>query len=169
MLCNPFAVVTIGFDPDDYTVNETDGSVTLMVRLISGVLERDVIVNFETTPGSATPTGSLKKINLKYNVRLHKMCILVPADYERTVRLLTFSPTVNVNPVPVTIFNDNIHEDSERFFGNLAAAADQPAILNPSTAVVTIIDDNDRKVLCCNASVHVKLCCIHICSYHNRI
>ena len=61
MLCNFFAAVTIGFDPDDYTVNETDGSVTLMVRLISGILERDVIVNFETTPGSATSAGSLKK------------------------------------------------------------------------------------------------------------
>ena len=97
------------------------------------------------------------------------MCILVPADYERTVRLLTFSPTVNVNPVPVIIINDDIHEDSERFFGNLTAAADQPAILNPATAVVTILDDNDRKVLCCNGNVHVKLCCFHICSYHNRI
>ena len=94
---------------------------------------------------------------------------LAPADYERTVRSLTFSPTVDVNAVPVTIINDNIHEDSERFFGILAAAADQPAILNPATAVVTIIDDNDRKVPCCNASVHVRLCCFHICSYHNRI
>ena len=49
--------MTIGFDPDDYTVNEAD-SVMLAVRLISGVLERDVIVDFKTTPGSATSAGS---------------------------------------------------------------------------------------------------------------
>ena len=49
--------MTIGFDPDDYTVNEADGSVSLMVRLISGVLEREVVVDFQTTPGSATSGG----------------------------------------------------------------------------------------------------------------
>jgi hypothetical protein len=54
------AAVTIGFDPADYTVNEADGSVTLMVRLLNGVLEREVVVDFETTPGSATSSGNLK-------------------------------------------------------------------------------------------------------------
>ena len=76
------------------------------------------------------------------------MCVLDPSDYERTVAQLTFSPTVNVNPILVNIVNDDIHEDSETFFGNLAADVDQPVILNPERAVVTIIDDNDRKVLC---------------------
>ena len=76
------------------------------------------------------------------------MYVLAPSDYERTVAQLTFSPTVNVNPVPVNIVNDDIHEDNETFFGNLAADADQPVILNPERAVVTIVDDNDCKVLC---------------------
>ena len=80
---------------------------------------------------------------------LHKMmCVLDPSDYERTVAQLTFSPTVNVNPIPVNIVSDDIHEDNETFFGNLAADADQPVILNPEGVVVTILDDNDRKVLC---------------------
>ena len=91
----------------------------------------------------------------KYNTSLHRMYILAPADYEVTVRQLTFSPTVNVNPVPVNIINDGIHEDNETFFGNLAAAG-QPVDLNPGIAVVTIIDDIDRKLPCCNGSVHVR-------------
>jgi hypothetical protein len=57
----PFTAVTIGFDSTDYTVNEADGSVTLMVRLLNGILEREVVVDFETTPGSATSSGNLKK------------------------------------------------------------------------------------------------------------
>ena len=55
-----FAAVTIGFDPDEYTFSEPDGSVTLMVRLISGVLEREVVVDFETSPGSATSAGNFR-------------------------------------------------------------------------------------------------------------
>ena len=64
---NFFAAVTIGFDPNTYTVNEPDGSVILMVHLISGVLEREVIVNFETSPGSATGNFKINKI-YKYTV-----------------------------------------------------------------------------------------------------
>ena len=59
--CDPFIAVTIGFDPDQYFTNEADGSVSLMVRLISGVLEREIVVDFETSPGSATSAGNLIK------------------------------------------------------------------------------------------------------------
>ena len=85
------------------------------------------------------------------------MYVLDIADYERTVRTLTFSPTVNVNSVPVTIFNDDIHEDSETFLGTLSATG-QPVILNPDRAVVTITDDIDRKVSYCYANVHIRIC-----------
>jgi hypothetical protein len=74
------------------------------------------------------------------------MCALAPADYERTVSQLTFSPTMDVNTVPVTIFNDVIHENNETFLGNLRNP-DPQTILNPSTALVTIIDDIDRKLI----------------------
>ena len=50
--------MTIGFDPEDYVVRETDGQAVLMVRLISGTLDRDVTVFFETSPGSATEAGT---------------------------------------------------------------------------------------------------------------
>ena len=50
--------MTIGFDPDEYFINEADGSVSLMVRIINGVLEREAVVTFETSPGSATSAGN---------------------------------------------------------------------------------------------------------------
>ena len=50
--------VVVGFDPTEYEVDEDDGSVTLTVRLISGVLERNVTVFFQTGPGTATSTGT---------------------------------------------------------------------------------------------------------------
>ena len=53
--------MTIGFVPNEYNVSENGGSITLMVGLISGVLEREVIVNFTTKPDTATSTGSLIK------------------------------------------------------------------------------------------------------------
>ena len=84
------------------------------------------------------------------------MYVLDPADYERTVRQLTFSPTVNFNPVPVNIINDNIHEDSETFLGTLSTTG-QHVILNPDRAVVTITDDIDCKVPYCYANVHIRI------------
>ena len=60
--------------------------------------------------------------------------------------LLTFSPTVDVNQVTVTINNDDIHEGNEAFLGLLDAQG-QPVITNPDVATVTIIDDNDRKFI----------------------
>ena len=45
--------VQIGFEPDSYTVSEEVGSVTLTVRLVSGLLERDVEVRFMTADDGA--------------------------------------------------------------------------------------------------------------------
>ena len=51
----------IGFDPEEYVVYEMDGSITLMVRLFSGVLEREILVDFKTAPHTATSIGTLKQ------------------------------------------------------------------------------------------------------------
>ena len=48
----------VGFQPVDYEVNENEGSVTLTVLLLDGVLEREVTVFFETSPGTATSAGT---------------------------------------------------------------------------------------------------------------
>ena len=60
--------------------------------------------------------------------------------------MLTFSPTVDVNEVSVNIIDDDIHENSETFFG-LLDSQDPSVITNPERATVTITDDNDRKLL----------------------
>ena len=58
--CKKFTAVTIGFDSTEYMVSENNGSVTLNVRLFSGVLEpdHDILVTFNTTSGNATTAGS---------------------------------------------------------------------------------------------------------------
>ena len=45
--------VVIGFDPETYTVDENDGFATLIVRVLSGALGKEVTVDFTTLPGSA--------------------------------------------------------------------------------------------------------------------
>ena len=47
-------MVTVGFDPTTYSVNEVDGFVELSVLLLQGTLERDITVQFFTSSGSAT-------------------------------------------------------------------------------------------------------------------
>ncbi len=49
--------MTIGFRPQNYTVNEVDGTVRLSVILIRGTLERSVSVLFATSSGTATEEG----------------------------------------------------------------------------------------------------------------
>jgi hypothetical protein len=43
----------IGFNPDQYTVDESDGSVNFTVAVLSGELELAVVVEFFTEDGSA--------------------------------------------------------------------------------------------------------------------
>ena len=46
-------VVVIGFQPDQYTVDEGAGSVNFTVLVIDGELDFDVVVEFFTEDGSA--------------------------------------------------------------------------------------------------------------------
>lgn len=81
------------------------------------------------------------------------MYVLDTADYPITAVQLTFSPSMDTNRVLVPIINDDIHEDSEIFFGNLIDISGHPAILFPAEAVVTIRDDNDCKISCWTTNV----------------
>ena len=123
-----FTGVTIGFDPASLLVNETDGTVTFTIRLLSGTLERSVLVNFFTTDGSATST--------------------VPQDFVAMSNVpLEFSATTSSRQVTVTIINDNILENVEFFYGNLSTS-DGAVQLSPATARATILelDEDDGKV-----------------------
>ena len=50
-------VVTVGFDPLEYMVSENDGNITLNIHLFSGILDRDIIINF-ITPDDSTVTSA---------------------------------------------------------------------------------------------------------------
>ena len=45
--------MTIGFNPTEYTVAENEGSVQLTVAVLAGQLQRDVSVQFSTSPATA--------------------------------------------------------------------------------------------------------------------
>ena len=56
------AGVTIGFDPDVYSVVEGDGQVTVTVRLLRGTLETTVFVNLHTSGATATGNNVLHSL-----------------------------------------------------------------------------------------------------------
>lgn len=52
--------MTVGFDPLEYVVSENDGNITLNVYLFSGILERDIIIDFNTPDDdTATSAGAI--------------------------------------------------------------------------------------------------------------
>ena len=128
-LCPINIAVTIGFDPDQYSVNEDDGSVSLTVRVLAGELARAVSVNFFTVDGSATSTPPA-------------------ADFvsiaEASPIILQFSPGDLQGEATVTINDDTITEDPEQFIG-LLSSTDPAVILAPMNARVEILD-NDCKL-----------------------
>ena len=120
-----FPGVTIGFDPETYSVNEDGGSVTLTVRVLDGELARPVTVAFNTQDGTATSVA--------------------PVDYTAPALPipLQFSGDQLVQTVVIPIENDDIVENTENFEGVLFTI-DPAVILAPMTADVNIVD-NDGK------------------------
>ena len=49
----PYAVAVIGFEPADYTVDESAGTVNFTITLISGTISKDVLVEFFTNDSTA--------------------------------------------------------------------------------------------------------------------
>ena len=117
--------VTIGFDLTEYSVDEADGSVSLTVRVLAGQLARTVSIDFFTQDGTAISTPSADFISVTQALPV----------------TLQFSPTDLIQEVTVTIINDDITENPERFAG-LLLSVDAAVILAPDTASVEI-QDND--------------------------
>ena len=68
-----------------------------------------------------------------------------PADYQTETRNITFSSSVSNVSISVTIYDDNILESTEHFFGNLADPRSRATVsIMPNTASVDIMD-NDSK------------------------
>ena len=65
-----------------------------------------------------------------------------PDDFVNTLEIvLQFNGVLKSQTVTIMIENDNVLENNETFFGNLAAI-DQQVIVAPQTAVITIVEDN---------------------------
>ena len=120
------ADVTIGFRPVDYTVSEDAGTVTLIVQLIDGELARPVQVDLTTVDGTATSTA--------------------PADFVAPGLpiILEFTPDQSQQEVQITINDDVIVENTERFAAILSTV-DQAVILDPERATVEITDATGGK------------------------
>jgi len=68
-------------------------------------------------------------------------CVAGPSDYTGVSRQLSFQPGGTELCTAINIINDVILEDSETFSVQLTAT-DQAVILNPSSATVSIIDND---------------------------
>ena len=114
--------ITIGFASESYFVNEKDGTVTLTVLILDGLLKKEAVVKFFTTDGSATS--------------------MLFTDFEQVSGIpLVFDANASSHLVNVTITDDNIVDSSEFFYGNLSTT-DGGVDLAPATATVTIIDED---------------------------
>ena len=111
--------IAIGFDSRTYRVGEASGTVELTVSVISGVLMETITLNFATSDGSA-----------------------VVGDYTLATGTVTLSPMTSSVTFTVPIIDDTSLESEEEFTVVLSGA---PAdiTLDPATATVTIIDNDD--------------------------
>ena len=69
-------VVVIGFQPDQYTVDEGAGSVNFTVLVIDGQLDFDVVVEFFTEDGSAQGMYEAAKRQAYFSINLPSLLLL---------------------------------------------------------------------------------------------
>ncbi len=114
-------VLTVGFVQPTYRVVEESGSVLLTVSMLSGGLAEGLIVtvSVSTMDGSAT-AGS---------------------DYIEIDRVLTFTSKATTRTVSVIIKDEALEEGVETFTVHLTTFH-EGVMLSPSTAVVTLEDDD---------------------------
>ena len=94
---------------------------SLTVDIMSGTLERSVVVFFSTSDGTATSID--------------------PLDFNPlTDVILQFNTFTSSIPVIVTIVDDGILENSETFFGNLRSN-DSGAVVDFQRVNITILED----------------------------
>jgi len=70
--------------------------------------------------------------------------VIASSDYTTLSQTLTFAPGTVRQIVPVSIVNDNIYENEERFTAQLSNP--QGASLGPRSTVAVVIEDDDSKV-----------------------
>ena len=118
-----FVGVRVGFDPMDYSVDESAGSINLTIRILEGTLERPVTVSFSTMDGTATSTAPSNDF-------------VAVANQD-----VVFDPSTDSRNVAVTIVEDNRAEVTENFYGNLSTS-DGSVQLSPDSARVDILESS---------------------------
>ena len=73
------------------------------------------------------------------------------ADYADVTITLTFGPTVSTQMVTVPILDDSVDEDTE-FFNLTLTSTDNVAMLNPSTATLSI-EDRELTIRNCSFTI----------------
>jgi photosystem II stability/assembly factor-like uncharacterized protein len=108
------------FNPASYTVNEGDGTVTLWVERLDGS-DGAVSVSYATANGSA----------------------VAGQDYTAKSGTLSWAAgDTAAKSIVVTILNDSLHENDEAFSVVLSNPTGGAGLGTPSTAVVTIVDND---------------------------
>ena len=113
----------------------------IQVGVLSGTLQRKVVVNFSTSDSTAIGTPKIKLCVMPYCAH----AISDGNDYnEVQSMLLTFDSTFNSFNISVTIINNNVYELTEAFNGILSFPGDPVprVVLSPATTEVTIFDDD---------------------------
>ncbi|MFN2623250.1 MAG: Calx-beta domain-containing protein [Chthoniobacterales bacterium] len=115
---------TFQFSSATYSVNEADGSVSVTV-VRSGGLQLTASVNYATSNGTAQ-SGS---------------------DYTAASGTLTFNPGDTSKTIPIGITDDTVVEDSENFSITLSSPSFGSTLGTPSTATVTIADNDSGSTI----------------------
>ena len=132
-----------------YTVIESTSFVTVCAFL-TGQTERDILVTMTTVQGTAQ--GMYLHDLLYIHWHNKSQCLSHPShlvsltgtiDYTTVTAQLTFQATVTLQCSSISIVDDTILENDEVFSVQLSTL-DQDVNLTPSTATVTI-EDNDSE------------------------
>ena len=132
-----------------HTVDESSGQAVLVVAVLSGDLETQIVLNLTTSDDSAVgkwytvgkPCQTVVKV-----VHNNLLLFTAPGDYTHQDIQITFGPMSQSAAVRIPIVDDTLDEDSmERFTVSLILDTDNPRVtVSPDLAEVRIID-NDGK------------------------
>ena len=79
-------------------------------------------------------------------------------DFPDTATDLTFSPSLPTQTAMVFIVDDSVPENMLEYFSLILTSTDRAAILDPTTANVTIVDNMDSKNYQMNCFIYVTAC-----------
>ena len=146
------AAVVIGFLNPLINVTETDGAVLIQVGILSGVLQRDVVINLSTRDLEAIGGKICFSIlTLAYDIIL--IWISDGMDYEKLTNItLTFNHVLTTANVSVTIVNNDTFERTESFMATLSFVEDPESTLSLAQGMtVAILDDDSKYIHDCKA------------------